>query len=305
MRLLVLGAGAVGGYFGGRLAASGADITFLVRPARARALAEHGLAITSPLGDLRVRVATITEATGSFDAVLLACKAYDLASATEAIEPAVGPETLILPLLNGLRHLDDLDARFGRVRVLGGLCDLGVRLGPAGEVEHLNRLERLVLGAREAGQVEGAAALHAALAMGGFAPDLSADIPRDMWEKFVFLAAYAGVTTLMRAPIGTILAADDGMALACELLGECIGVATESGFAPRPPALERAVATLTDRNSRGTASMFRDMARGGRTEHAHVVGDMLARARALGVAAPLLRVCLANLQAYDAERGRA
>ena len=122
MRILVLGAGAIGGYFGARLAAAGVDVTFLVRPARAEILRRNGIVLLSPLGDIRQAVAVTTQAAETFDAVLLTCKAYDLNSAIEAIAPAVGPQTLILPMLNGLKHLDDLDARFGAPRVLGGLC---------------------------------------------------------------------------------------------------------------------------------------------------------------------------------------
>lgn len=302
MRLLILGAGAVGGYFGGRLAAAGADVTFLVRPTRARMLAEHGLAIASPLGNAQVPVRTITAASEPFGAVLLACKAYGLPQAMEAVAPAIGPATLLLPLLNGLRHLDTLDERFGRPHVLGGLCDLGVRLTPEGGIEHMNRLQRLILGTRDSSQQTQAAALHAALMPGGFAPVLSEDIMQDMWEKFVFLTAYAALTTMMRAPVGAILATDDGGALARELLDECVATAAASGFPPRPPAMERAITALTDKTSSGTASMFRDLQRGAPTEHEHVIGNMLARARALGVAAPLLRVSLAHIQAYDTLR---
>ena len=121
MRLLVLGAGGIGGYFGGRLAAAGVDVRFLVRPRRAAQLAETGLVIKSPLGDLILPVKTVVEAPPSVDAVLLACKAYDLEGAMAAIAPAIGPSTCIVPLLNGVRHLDHLDVRFGAERVLGGL----------------------------------------------------------------------------------------------------------------------------------------------------------------------------------------
>ena len=126
MRILVLGAGGVGGYFGGRLAASGADVTFLVRERRAAQLAARGLVIESPLGDATVPSpqTVISAAPGGapFDVVLLTCKAYDLASAIESIAPFVGPQSAVLPLLNGMAHLDALEARFGRARLLGGVA---------------------------------------------------------------------------------------------------------------------------------------------------------------------------------------
>ena len=303
MRILILGAGGVGGYFGGRLAAAGVDVQFLVRPARAQLLARHGLVITSPLGDLRMPVRTLTQATTTFDAVLLSCKAYDLDTALAAIAPALGPSTLVLPLLNGVRHLDALDARFGRERILGGLCHIGATVNVAGEIEHLNTRQHFVLGARTRGQADAAAAaLHKVLERGGFAPELSDAIMQEMWEKFTFLTAYAGITTLMRAPIGAIAATREGEAITREMLAECAATAAANGHAPRPTAMTSMAAELTERGSTGTSSMFRDVLRNGPTEHEHIIGDMLARARAAQVPAPLLRVSLAHMQAYEAVR---
>jgi len=302
MRVLVLGAGGVGGYFGGRLAAAGVDVRFLVRPARAQALARQGLILHSPLGNLRLPVPTLTQASEPVDAVLLTCKAYGLEDAMRAIAPAVGPATLVLPLLNGLRHLDALDARFGQEHVLGGLCQIGATVNAAGEIEHLNTQQALVLGARTPGQAAAAAALHQELERGGFAPELSAAILQEMWEKFTFLTAYAGMTTLMRAPIGAIVATREGEAIAREMLAECAATASAHGHAPRPAALARMLQSITERGSTGTSSMLRDMLRHSPTEHEHILGDMLARSRAAQVPAPLLRVGLAHLQAYEAVR---
>lgn len=302
MHILILGAGGIGGYFGGRLASSGADIRFLVRPSRAEVLARDGLVVRSPLGDLHTPVTTLTAATAPVDAVLLACKAYDLTEAMEAVAPAIGPSTVILPLLNGVRQLDMLDTRFGRKHVLGGLCHIGVTVNPAGQILHLNTLQRLVFGARSADQADAAERLFEAIQPGGFDLVLSPAIVQDMWEKFTFLATYAGMTTLMRAPIGAIMAADDGEAIMREMLDECLATATAGGYPPRPDAMAQMTSSLTERGSAGTASMFRDMARNGRTEHEHVIGDMLARARKAGVPAPLLRLSLANMQAYEAQR---
>jgi len=302
MQLLVLGAGGIGGYFGGRLAHAGVDVRFLVRPTRAQSLLQHGLVIKSPMGDLRTSVQVLTEVGSSFDAVLLACKAYDLDNAIEAIAPAVGLSTLILPLLNGIRHLDVLDARFGRERVLGGLCHIGVTVNGAGEIQHLDTLQRLALGARTPEQAGAAAALHKVVERGGFEPVLSEAIMQEMWEKFAFLATYAGMTTLMRAPIGAILSANDGESIMREMLQECTETAAANGHLPRPAAMKQMEGLLTDRRSTGTSSMLRDITRGGRTEHEHILGDMLARARTARVPAPLLRVSLAHMQAYEATR---
>lgn len=148
MRILVLGAGAIGGYYGGRLAESGADVTFLVRPRRAQQLAARGLVVRSPLGDIERRVKTVLagELREQFDVVLLSCKSYDLDSAIAAIAPALGRESAILPLLNGINHMAVLTERFSAARVLGGACGIGVTLNSAGEVLHAAPMEWLTLG---------------------------------------------------------------------------------------------------------------------------------------------------------------
>ena len=302
MRLLMLGAGAIGGYFGARLAAAGVDVTFLVRPARAERLASDGLNVVSPMGDVSLAVKTITEAREPFDVVLLSCKAYDLDSAIDAIAPAVGPDSLVLPLLNGARHYAVLDERFGADRVLGGLAHIPVTMAGDGTIRHLGPLQRFTLGARSPGQRDACEALYAEIGRGGFDPVLAENIDQAMWEKFTLLAAFAGLTCLMRAPVGAIMAADDGEAIAEAFLAECASVAAAQGFRPSEPALAEARKLMMTRGSSGTASMLRDLENGGRTEHDHVLGDMLARARAAGIAAPMLGVAYAHMQAYEARR---
>ena len=302
MRMLILGAGAVAGYFGARLAAANVDVAFLVRPARAAVLAREGLVVHSPLGDLKLSVATLTQAQQGFDVILVACKAFDLDAAIAAIAPAVTQDTVVLPLLNGLRHLAVLDASFGRDRVLGGLCHIGVTLTDTGEVLHLNTTQHLTLGPRSEAQTERCVQIHAMLARGGFGPELSAHIEQSMWEKFVLLSSYAAMTCLMRAPVGAIVAAEDGEALMREMLAECAAVASAAGHVPDPKFIAETQAFLTQRGSQGTASMLRDIQRAAHTEHEHILGDMLARARSAGVAAPILRIANAHLQAYEFER---
>src|SRR3954468_6029865 len=152
MRILVVGAGAIGGYFGGRMLQHGADVTFLVRPKRAAELADAGLVIKSPLGDVTLKNPPTLQAgslTEAFDVVLLGCKAFDLEDAIKSLAPAVGPNTAIIPLLNGMRHLDTLDQQFGHERVLGGLCAIAVMLNEQREVIHLQPLQSLTFGERD------------------------------------------------------------------------------------------------------------------------------------------------------------
>lgn len=307
MRILVLGAGAVGGYYGGRLVEGGADVTFLVRPRRAQALAERGLIVRSPLGDIerKVKTALAGGIRDSFDLVLLSCKAYDLDGAIEAITPAVGPRGAILPLLNGINHMAVLSGRFGAERVLGGACGIGAVLEPSGEVRHTGEAQWLAFGevsGERSARCETIARIFAATKIDATLAD---DIMRTMWDKFVMLAALAAASTLTRANIGEMLAAPLGEWLVLESLAECRRVAAADGHPPSEEALARTRKMLTTRGSSFTASMQRDLVAGGRTEGDHIIGDLLRRAERRGVDdVPLLRIALANLQVHEARRGK-
>src|SRR5262245_38720269 len=210
MRFLVVGAGATGGYFGGRLLEAGRDVTFLVRPARADRLAATGLMIASPVGDVTLRpVPTVlaSELRAGFDAVILSCKAYDLEGAIESFAPAVGPETGIVPLLNGMRHLDALDARFGAGRVLGGSCFITAKLGQDGRIAQIGDIQRLTFGERSGGRSSRVEAIAAAMAGAKFEAVASDEIMLVMWEKWAFLATLAGITCLARSAVGDVVAA--------------------------------------------------------------------------------------------------
>jgi 2-dehydropantoate 2-reductase len=301
LRFLVLGAGAVGGYFGGRLAEAKADVTFLVRPARAAILKEHGLIIESPMGNLRlpVQVATAEALAGSFDTVLLTAKAYDLDRAIVSISPAVGPTTAILPVLNGLGHLARLDAAFGPERVLGGVAYIGATLTTDGVIRHLNRIHGITFGERSSGISDRVQAIAQAFAATRVDAPASENILLDMWEKFVMITALAGMNCLMRGSVGEIVATEDGESLMLELLAECQAVASASGYAPRPQHRDQCRAMLTERGSANSASMRRDLEAGQRTEGEAVLGDMLRRARALGIPAPVLRIAMCQLQVHE------
>lgn len=312
MRVLVLGAGGTGGYFGGRLAQSGADVTFLVRPARAEQLARDGLRIRSPLGDAGLRVATVTaDAAGElasrapFDLVLLSCKAYDLDSAMDAIAPAIGPETVILPILNGLRHYAALDARFGAARVLGGLCFISVAKADDGGIVHLGRPASITFGERGGERDSARTRAFAALcAKAGIDHLCTPRIAQALWTKFCFLAALAAGTCLMRASVGRIVAGEGGADFMQALYRECLAVAAAAGEPVPGEDAAQALATLTQAGSPLTASMLRDLQAGHAVEGAHIVGDMLHRARAAGLDAPLLATAWVHLQAYESRRER-
>jgi 2-dehydropantoate 2-reductase len=301
MRFLVLGAGAVGGYFGGRLAEAGRDVTFLVRPPRAAALAEHGLKVESQLGDFQVPVKTVTadRVGGPYDVVLLTAKHYDLDAAIEAIRPGIGPDTAILPLLNGIVHLDRLEAAFGPERVLGGVAYVGAVLLPGGSIRHVNRLSGIAQGERAGGSSERTQAIAAEFAGTPVSVPVNENILQEMWEKFFMMGAMAGMNCLFRGNIGEIAATQDGRALMLAALGECRAVAKAAGYEPRPQARERVETMLTEPGSVNSASMRQDLEAGRRTEADAIVGDMLRRAREFGLPTPLLSAAYCALQVHE------
>jgi 2-dehydropantoate 2-reductase len=301
MRILVLGAGAVGGYFGGRLAEAGRDVTFLLRPARGALIAEQGLAVTSPLGDFRVpvKVATADRLDGGYDLILLTAKHYDLDQAIEAFRPAVGAQSAILPLLNGLVHLDRLEATFGAEKVLGGVAYVGASLQPDGSIRHHNQLSGIAFGERAGGITPRAEAIAAEFTGSKVSAPPSDNVLLDMWEKFVFITTMAGMNCLMRGTIGEIMATADGEALMLQLFAENQAVAAAAGFALRPAYREQIGKLLTERGSINNASMHHDLAQGSRTEGDFIIGDMRRRALVLGVATPLLNTAYCHLQVYE------
>ncbi|MGN6520936.1 MAG: ketopantoate reductase family protein [Dokdonella sp.] len=300
MRVLVLGAGAIGGYFGARLIESGTDVTFLVRPARAAMLARDGLRVRSARGDFSRPVRALTAPDGPWDLVILSAKAYDIDSAIEAIRPAVGASTRILPLLNGLAHLDALDGAFGSERVLGGLCHISVTLEDDGTIRQFGALERLTFGDRSGAPVP--RGISTALRALGEHVVERTDVMDAMWDKFAFIATLAGGTCLMRDSVGAIVATAGGAALMTRLHDECRAVAAASGHAPDAAAVATARAILTAAGSLLKASMLRDLERGARTECEHILGDLRRRASAFDLDVPLLSAALAHLRVYEASR---
>jgi 2-dehydropantoate 2-reductase len=309
MKILVLGAGAVGGYFGGRLAEAGADVTFLVRPKRAEVLAKSGLRITSKVaGDLTLKPKCVTadQVKPDYDVVMFTAKAYDLPSAIDAIAPAMsGGRGNVLPLLNGMSHLDLLDARFGREHVLGGVAYIATTLMPDGEIRHLNEFHRVVFGPRHAAQKAVCDALATVVASVKKTDiKLTDSVEQAMWDKWVLLASLAGITCLMRAPVGDIAATGSGAALTLALLAECAAVAKAEGF-PTPEATYANYRNmLTLKGSTFTASMLRDIEMGGQAEGDHILGAMLVRARQRSLASPVLEIAATHLEAYAARRAR-
>lgn len=302
MRVVILGAGGVGGYLGARLIAAGADVTFLVREKRAAQLASMGLVLTSPLGDFSSPAKVTTAGTKpdtAPDIVILACKEPSLLAALEQTAPLMGPETRLLPLLNGVRHIDMLAARFPATLLLGGIVHGAANLRPDGVIEHLSPFMTVLIGpvATESDPV--ATEVVELLKAAGVDAYATHEIRQDMWNKFVFLAAFAGITCLMRASIGTILKTDRGRERILALLEETRLVGEAEGFPPPETLMEEYRTLLTEENSPLTSSMLRDIEAGRRTEGAHILGDMLARARRHGLPSPILEIAAAHVEAYE------
>uniref|UniRef100_A0A7C2AVB2 2-dehydropantoate 2-reductase n=1 Tax=Pseudomonas graminis TaxID=158627 RepID=A0A7C2AVB2_9PSED len=279
MRILMVGAGAIGGYFGGRLLDAGRDVTFLVREGRAQELERDGLIVRSPLGNIeypsppQVMAAMLDT---PFDLIGLSCKAYDLDSAMESFAPAVGPETLILPLLNGMAHLDRLAERFSPANVLGGQCLISLDRDASGAILHLNDTNQLSFGERDGGLTPRIHKVAEVLGNAGFDALPSDQITQEMWEKWCFIATGAGVTGSMRASIGDVVASG-GEGLILKLLDECAQVAGHAGYPLRSEVRQRFETMLTAPGSKMTASMLRDIERGAPIEVQHVFGEMIAR----------------------------
>ena len=303
MRILSLGAGALGGYFGGRLSQAGADVSFLVRPGRQAQLAAQGLVIDSPFGGLRLPVKTLAAAEPGFDLVLLTCKAYDLDSAIAAIRPAMGPDTAVLPVLNGLAHIATLQREFGPERVLGGIAKIQATLTPDGTVKQLNDWRWLIFG-----EVDGTPSprVQALATLAGRAEGMVAeavpDIMRRMWEKLAHLGTSAIGTVLLRANTGEIARSPGGVAFMHRVLERNAAIAAANGHPMREPWLAEFRALFADPQGGYATSMLRDLEAGGRIEADHILGFLLDQARVAGVPHEVHEAAFLHAKAYEQRR---
>ena len=304
-RILVVGAGATGGYFGGRLAQAGRDVTFLLRPARATAIRSDGLQIVSQHGDVTLEPAVL-EVGGidrHYDLILLCVKAFALEQAMSDLAPAVGPDTLVLPLLNGMRHLDLLVDRFGRDAVLGGVCVVSTTLDEHGRVVQLASMQELTYGALDpAAPGVRLGEVDAALQDAGFTARLSGSIVAAMWQKWVMLASAGALNLLLRGTVGDIVAVPDGGSIAREMVAETVAIAAAAGQPLSAGAWRRIADMVTEPGSSFTTSMYRDVLAGRPVESDAIIGDLVDRAQQLGVATPLLRLAGIQLEIYQQRR---
>ena len=304
-RVLVLGVGGIGGYFGGRLAESGADITFLVREGRRRGLSEQGLRIESPFGNAQIKIEAVVaaEVAPVYDAVILACKAYDLDAAVAAIAPAMAPNSYVLPFLNGIAHIDVLNEQFGRHRVLGGTAKIQATIMPDGAIRQFNDWRTLTFGEQSGEMTERVSALamlfEAAKGVEVFAVT---DIVQRMWEKLVHLSTAAAMTCLMRANVGEIVRTPHGRQLFVDQLRCGAAIAAANGHAPGVAFMKSWEETFSDPESQYSTSMLRDIERGGHTEVEHILGFMLEQAVKARIPCDTLLLAYTNVKAFEQRR---
>lgn len=301
MRILVVGAGSTGGYFGGRLAQAGRDVTFLVRAKRAAQLKATGLQVVSPYGDFSLAPKLVTADTlkENFDAVLLTVKAFALDAALEDIAPAVGPDTMILPVLNGMRQVDAITERFGGRALVGCVCKIAAHLDDQGRIVQMNKIQNLAYGEMNGDVTDRMRRLDAQIQGAGFDARLSGDIEREMWEKWTLLAALGGITCLARGNIGQVAAAPGGVEFALQIVDEVASIVSAVGRKPGETYLTETRSMLTQQGSPQTSSMYRDLQKGYPVEAAQIIGDLLGRAKKANIAAPLLSAAFVNLSVYQ------
>ncbi len=304
MKILVVGAGAIGGYFGAKLAQAGRDVTFLVRGSRAIELQRNGLQIISPTGNLTIQpqIMAAQEIRTQYDIILLSVKAPALDSAIADMKPAVGPETMIYPALNGMGHMEALAQTFGKNAVLGGVCMISTTLDGEGRIIQLNEIQKLVYGELSGEITPRIQAFDETISHAGFDTELSTRIIQDMWNKWVFIAAIGLNTCLLNGDIGQINSVPDGEAIVLQCIDECASVATASGF-PIPEAfLARIRQVCVDKNSKLASSMFRDMQNGANVEVEAILGDLLKHSQSHQLKTPLLQAACVRLRIYQKSR---
>lgn len=306
MKTLVVGAGALGGYLGACLLRGGRDCTLLVREKRLAQLSEHGLSLRPPNDSFTVtpRAVLAGGLSGQADLVLVTVKSYALTEAMEHFAPAVGRNTAIVPVQNGLAHIDALSRRFGVDRVMGGMALISAAMNDKGHVNSSFTTAEIALGEQAGGPSLRGEAIAELFEGSATTIKVSESVMLDMWEKFAFLAGGQAVICLMRATMGDIIAAPGGRALLAEACNEARAVATASGFPPRQSYVERILAIYETPGSPLKGSMLRDIERGAPTEGAHVFGDITARARRYGIPTPILDMAWCHVSAYEAARSR-
>ena len=301
MKILIVGAGAIGGYFGGRLLEKGEDVTFLVREKRKKKLEETGLEIKSVNGDCSLKPKLITKENTEeqYDVVLISTKSYQLAGAIEDVRPFVGKETMVLPLLNGISHLDELVAAFGEEVVIGGLCFIETTLDEKGTIVQTSPINQLVFGERSGEETERIKKLKAAFDGTKAEFVLSGNINQDMWHKYLFITAMSGITTMMESPIGPIRELETGQRTIAAFIEELAAIMFEIGAPIKETIAKEQVDKINAMGAGMKSSMQRDVEKSQPIEADHLQGFLLEKAKEHHIAVPILETIYTKLALYN------
>ncbi|WP_421671215.1 2-dehydropantoate 2-reductase [Rahnella sp. EDr1-12] len=307
MRILVVGAGATGGYFGARLAQAGQDVTFLLREKRALAVQRDGLTVHSPHGDFHFQPSVLqaSQLTGPYDLILLTVKSFGLEAAIKDIAPVVGEDTMILPVLNGMKHIETLSQRFGEHALLGGLCKINATLDADGHIHQMTPMHQIYYGELSGEKTARIQRVDQAFKEAGFDAFLSETIMTDLWEKWLLLCSFGAITCTMHGNIGQVASAPGGTEFATGIVNEALTTMKAFGYAERAAAVAKVKEAVTDKLSEQTSSMYRDMTQGNPVEADQIVGDLVERAIRVGINVPLLQAAYTHLCVYQNNRQNA
>lgn len=290
MKIAVVGTGGIGGYFGGRLAHSGQDVTFIARGAHLQAIRVNGLRVESIHGDFAISPARATNnmaEIGPVDLALVCVKDYQLADLIPAMKPLVGADTAVLPLLNGIRAAGKLAEAFGRERVLGGLCSVVSFVAAPGVIRQTSQFHRVAFGEWDGQLTARVKAIDAAFAASGVENVLAEDILKEMWTKFIFITAYSGVASVVRLPAAGLQASVETMTLLREVMGEIEAVGRAKGVALDEDVVEKTMAFVQALPAAATSSMQRDVQAGRMFELEALTGSVIRYGQETGTPTPV------------------
>lgn len=308
MKIAMMGSGGVGGFFGGRLVKAGFDVSFIARGAHLAAMREHGLTIENPpQGDIQIPKVSATDdpaSIGTADLVILSVKLWDTEAAVQQMRPLVGPDTAVLSLQNGVTKDDILRREFGAQAVMGGVCYVATRIARPGVILQTGTMQRIVVGEYDGSKSPRAVELHAALARSGVTAELSDDVRRSIWEKYVFLVGMSAATASMRKTLGPIRGNPQTRAFLLDLMRETVAVGRAHGVALPADYAETRLAFADSLPETMTTSMHHDLESGGRLELAWLSGGVVKLGAEKGIATPLNRAVCDILALYAAGAAR-
>ena len=300
MKILVLGSGGIGGFFGSYLVEAGADVTFLVRSKRKEILSINGLNIVSSLGNLSIKPKTILseELKPIYDVIIVTCKTYDLDQAILDLRPIKG-KGIIIPFLNGINHIEKLDKEFGSLNVMGGVAHISSNVNEQGTIEHFSEFKKLTFGNRNLINDDKIKSFYEICQKTKFDSVLSENINLDLWKKWVFISTVAGATSLFRSSLGEITKHDYGKKVVIDLFHECAEIAKLNGYDFDENEKNLQIKTVTNSGSPIKASMLRDIEKKSLTEHEEIFGDLIVAGNKYNVNCPILMSSYIKMKIYQ------